>query len=256
MSSQPEFLSIKRQERLSVQAADQLAQMILDHTLPAGSRLPPERQMAESLGVSRTVVREAIRLLEARRLIEAKPGSGAIIRGFSSDPVSESISMLLGDIHAGVSFEDVQAVRSVLEIATVRLAAENATDDDLACISDALDRMVAAHTVETHLQADRDFHLAIAMATHNKVFVLLIEALIDIMMETWYAYWEPQQALGSSHPLAENPEQIESNRLHAQILEAIRAGDSPSVQRAMADMLEHWSHMYSSASPATTAPHH
>ena len=248
MSSQPEFLSIKRQERLSVRAADQLAQMILDHTLPAGSRLPPERRLAESLGVSRTVVREAIRLLEARRLIEARPGAGAVVRGFSSDAVSDSIGLLLGDRHAGVSFEDVQAVRSVLEIATVRLAAENATNDDLACISDALDRMVAAATVEAHLDADRDFHLAIAMATHNKVFVLLIEALIDIMMETWYAYWEPQEAHSSTQPLAENQEQIESNRLHAQIFAAIRAGDSGSVERAMADMLEHWAHMYSSAS--------
>ena len=247
MSTQPEFFSLQRQERLSVRAADQIAQMILDHTLPEGERLPSERRLSEMLGVSRTVVREAVRLLEARRLVDVRPGRGAIVRGFSSDPVSESISRLMEDVDAGVSFEDVQAVRSVLEVATVRLAAQHATVEDLDRIEDALTRMTCAGSVETHLAADRDFHLAIAMATHNRVFVLLVQALIDIMMTTWYAYWEPREAQLDEDCLAADEEQQESNLLHQQIFHAIRAGDLNAVQEATLAMLDHWSHMYSDA---------
>jgi DNA-binding FadR family transcriptional regulator len=255
MTSEIEFLSLHRQERLSVRAADQIAQMILDHTLSVGERLPSERRLSEMLGVSRTVVREAVRLLEARRLVEVRPGRGAIVRGFSADAVSESISRLMEDSHAGVSFEDVHAVRSVLEIATVRLAAQNATPEDLDRLEDALNRMICAGSVETHLAADRDFHLAIAMATHNRVFVLLVQALIDIMMETWYAYWKPREAQLEGDCLPADEEADESNILHRQIFQAIRAGDPNAVQDATLAMLDHWSQMYSAAFLDSLTPH-
>jgi len=248
MASYPEFTSLQRGERLSVRAADQIRQMILNHSLPAGERLPSERRLSEMLGVSRTVVREAVRLLEARRLIDMQPGRGAIVQGHSAEVVSESISMLMDDAGAGVSFEDVQAVRDVLEVATARLATENAGPEDLARIEDSLTRMVHADSVDEHLAADRDFHLSIAMATHNQVFVLLVQALIDNMMETWYSYWEPIVGQSEADYPGANEDQRESNLLHHRVFEAIRAGDLSAVQSATVAMLDHWSQMYGDAS--------
>ena len=244
MATQPEFTSLHRERRLSAQAADQIAQMIIDHQLEEGDRLPSERRLAESLGVSRTVVREAIRLLEARRLVEVRTGSGAVVRGPGPAPVTESITMLLESADAEASFEDVQAVRGVLEVATATLAAKKATEEDLDQIEEALARMIHAGTVKEQITADYDFHLNIARATHNKVFVLLLQALNDILVTTWRKYWESGVGLGPDDYLAADTEQSESNTYHAQIYQAIRSRDKTAVQAAMAKMLEHWSQMY------------
>jgi GntR family transcriptional repressor for pyruvate dehydrogenase complex len=242
--AQPEFTSLQRQDRLSAQAADQIVRMILDQQLPVGSRLPSERQLAEALGVSRTVIREAIRLLEARRLVSVQTGSGAVVTGLTAGPVVESLSMLLEAADAGASFDDLQAVRNVLEVATAGNAAELADEADLARMQDALHRMTHAGTVEEQLQGDYDFHLALARATHNQVFVLLLQALNDIMLKSWRAYWAKHASLGPSDFAAADAH--ESDRYHYEIFEAVRRRDADGARQAMTQMLTHWSRMYRS----------
>jgi len=242
MKPLPAFTSLQRQDRLSAQAADQIVRMILDQQLPTGAKLPSERQLAEALGVSRTVVREAIRLLEARRLVEVQAGCGAVVRGVGPAPVTESINMLFEQADAKVSFDDLQAVRGVLEVATAGLAAKHATPADLEFMAAALEQMIHAGQVDDQIQGDYDFHMAIARATQNQVFVLLLQALNDIVIKSWRAYWEKHPALGPSDFRA--ADEHESELYHLQILEAIRARDAGAARQAMAQMLTHWSRMY------------
>jgi GntR family transcriptional repressor for pyruvate dehydrogenase complex len=242
MKTGPEFTSLQRQDRLSAQAADQIAHMILDQQLPIGARLPSERQLAEALGVSRTVVREAIRLLEARKLLEVQAGSGAVVLGVGPAPVTESITMLILQADGKISFDDLQAVRGVLEVATAGLAAQHATPADLEQMESALGQMSHAGVIEDQIQGDYDFHLAVARATQNQIFVLLLQALNDILIKSWNAYWEKHTALGPSDFVAADAH--ESDMYHYQILDAIRKHDADAARRAMSQMLTHWSRMY------------
>jgi len=216
--------------------------MILDQQLPIGSRLPSERQLAEALGVSRTVVREAIRLLEARKLVEVQGGSGAIVRGAGPAPVTESINMLFERADIKVSFDDLQTVRAVLEVATAGLAASHATPADLEAMENALARMTRAGAIEEQIQGDYDFHLAVARATQNQIFVLLLQAMNDILLKSWRAYWEKHAMLGPSDFVAADAH--ESDLYHYQIFDAIRRRDPAAARDAMSQMLTHWSHMY------------
>lgn len=244
MNPQLEFTALEREERLSARAAEQIAHIILEQRLPAGAKLPSERQLAEALGVSRTVIREAIRLLEAKGLVEVRTGSGAVVRGISPEPVTESIAMLLDAADSGVSFQDVQAVRGVLEVATAGIAAEKATLEDLALLEEAFARMVHAGTVDEQIQGDYDFHLALAKATHNQIFVFLVQALNDILVPIWRNYWKAHAALGPADYIAADKEQATSDMYHGQVLEAIRRGNADEARQAMTQLLEHWAWMY------------
>jgi len=244
MKAGPEFTSLQRQDRLSAQAAEQIAHMILDQKLPLGARLPSERQLAEALGVSRTVVREAIRLLEARKLLAVQAGSGAVVLGVGPAPVTESLTMLISQADSKVSFDDLQAVRNVLEVATAGLAAEHAAPADLQQMESALDKMSHAGAVEEQIQGDYDFHLAVARATQNQVFVLLLQALNDIVVKTWRSYWEKHPPTSPADFNAADAH--ESDLYHYQILDAIRRHDVETAKQSMSQMLTHWSRMYSS----------
>jgi len=245
MSVSPEFTALHRMQRLSAQAADQIAHMILERQFDVGDKLPSERQLAEALGVSRTVVREAIRILEARKLVEVQTGSGAVVLGVGPGTVTESISMLLESPNARVSFDDIQAVRGVMEVATAGLAAVKATEEDNRRMRDALERMLKAATVDEQILADYDFHLEIAKATHNQLFVFLLQALNDILVKTWYDYWEVQAANGPADFLAADKEQTKSDTHHRIVFEAIQRGDHAGAREAMSRLLDHWSFMYS-----------
>lgn len=251
MRSGPGFTSLQRQDRLSAQAAEQIASMILDQQLPVGTRLPSERQLAEALGVSRTVVREAIRLLEARKLLGVQVGSGAIVLGVGPAPVTESITMLILQADSKVSFNDLQTVRAVLEVATAGLAAQHATPADLEQMESGLTLMSHAGVVEEQIQGDYDFHLAVAHATQNQVFVLLLQALNDILIKSWRSYWEKHTALGPSDFVAADAH--ESDLYHYQIFEAIRRRDPEAARQAMSQMLTHWSRMYGDDAAAGAA---
>ena len=244
MKNTPKFTPISRQGRLSALAADRIAHMIADEVLPIGSKLPSERRLAESLGVSRTVIREATRLLEARGLVDSATGRGATVRGFTSRPFSESISMLLESSTDDVTFEDVQAIRMALEITAAGMAAANATPEDKVAMTGAMNRMVNAGTVREQIQADYDFHVAIAVASQNRLFVLFLQALNDVVIRIWEEYWASHAALGPADYLATDSAQSESNTYHRQILDSILDGNGDEARRMMQLMLCHWDSMY------------
>ncbi len=133
------FEQVAREPRLSDKVADMMLSTILSNRLYVGDRLPSERELGEQFGVSRTVVREAVRALVAKGVIEVRSGSGLRVAAVDAAAVSESMSLYLRG--ASVDFEKVHEVRALLEVHIAGAAAERATEEDLARLRAVHERM-------------------------------------------------------------------------------------------------------------------
>ena len=159
---------------------------IAEGLYPVGTRLPSEREMADEFGVSRVVIREAMRSLESRGLVDVRQGSGTFVRNESARSVSQDVTLSLELEEA--SLAELYVVRQSLEITSVRLAAERGTDELFA----ELDQRVAAmkaiaaqgvRTLDDYMRRraeDEAFHLAIASASGNGLLYRLISAILPL----------------------------------------------------------------------------
>ena len=165
--------------RLYRQIADQLAQLIANGEFPPGSRLPAERELAVSLGVSRTSVREAIISLEMSVLVEVCVGTGI----FVTSP-AEGVSRASGDAGPG-PFELLEA-RKIVEGEIAAQAATAASTDDITALRESVVRLEASVDDFAAREAeDRDFHRLIAKATGNSSLELVVEGLWEQRAELW-----------------------------------------------------------------------
>ena len=156
--------------RLYRQIADQIAALIEGGEYKPGQRLPPERDLAKQLGVSRPSVREALIALEVEGYVEVRMGSGVYVtdRREGAQPAAES-----------GPFELIRA-RWMIESECAALAAKSATKAQVKAIEEALDEMESARDKGSMpLEADRTFHLRIAEATGNSALVLVVHTLWD-----------------------------------------------------------------------------
>jgi GntR family transcriptional regulator, uxu operon transcriptional repressor len=172
-------LQLVEPKRLYRQIADQLAQLIASGEFPAGARLPAERELAVSLGVSRTSVREAIISLEMSGLVEVRVGTGI----FVASP-AEGASRFGGD--AGPGPFELLAARKLVEGEIAALAAKNATSADAASLRASVERLEAKVGDFAAREAeDRDFHVLLANATGNGSLELVVEGLWNQRAELW-----------------------------------------------------------------------
>ena len=209
-------LQVVEPKRLYRQIADQLAQLIARGEFPPGSRLPAERDLAASLGVSRTSVREAIISLEMSGLVEVRVGTGIFV---TAPP--EERTRIGGD--AGPGPFELLAARKLVEGEIAALAARNATSDDAAALRQSVERLEAKVDDFAAREAeDRDFHLLIAKATGNGSLELVVEGLWNQRAELWGRL----QQHFHTEELAER-----TIHDHAAIATAI-AGHDPSAARA------------------------
>jgi GntR family transcriptional regulator, transcriptional repressor for pyruvate dehydrogenase complex len=227
MSSANVFARIEREPRLSDQVADAILEMILSQRLRSGDLLPPERELGKQFGVSRTVVREAIRALDAKGLLEVRTGSGARIAAVDLSTAKRAMQELAHAITP--DYASVTEIRGVLEVAGAGLAAQRATEADLERLRAAADQMSASlDDVEASVLADLEFHRAIAAATQNRLFLLLHdsigEALVDIRRKSLALSYAQRTSVSEAH---------------RRILDAIAARDSAAAQAAMGEHLEH-----------------
>jgi len=159
--------------RLYRQIADQIRGLIRSGEFPAGARLPPERDLAKQLGVSRPSVREALIALEVEGLVEVRIGSGIYVLAANGRP---SEAARENDAPAG-PFELLRA-RYVIESECAALAAKSAKKPQVAAIEQAIEEMERAHAAGRHpLAGDRLFHLRIAEATGNGALVHVVKTL-------------------------------------------------------------------------------
>lgn len=216
-------LTIRKRKTLSDQLYGQILEQIVDGTLKQDEKLPSENRICAAFGVSRPVVREALRKLRDDGLLEARRGVGSFVRkrppqGLIEFAAAGSVSGLMRAMEA----------RMVVEKATARLAAQRAGTQDIARIDAAL------QLLEGQLQrrdmagrADFDFHLAIAEASGNEVFVTMLQSIRD----------EMERAIAVAQGITRKGSQGRVDRVaqeHRQIYEAILAQDPEAAGLAMA----------------------
>jgi len=170
--------------RLSEQVANQLQQLIVDESLVPGDKLPGERELAQTLGVSRTVVREALRVLGVRGLVRVKPGCGSFVRELSLEDATAPMELFFRLQQAPDSLKNLMEVRRLIEVEVASLAAERATEEDLTRLASSIEEMEGLRGEEDRIPgADLAFHLLIADATHNPLFPLLLSPITDLLSE-------------------------------------------------------------------------
>ena len=204
--------------RLYRQIADQITALIDGGEYAAGARLPPERDLARQLGVSRPSVREALIALEVEGYVEVRVGSGVYVRGPNA-PHSEPLGADSGP------FELIRA-RRLVEGECAALAARNATRTQLRAIEEALEAM--AHERDRGrmpLASDRRFHTRIAEASGNSALVLVVRTLWDQRTGPLFLRLEHH---------FDTPELWNvAIREHREVLAAIARHDAPGARRAM-----------------------
>jgi GntR family transcriptional regulator, transcriptional repressor for pyruvate dehydrogenase complex len=162
--------------RLYRQIADQIRMLIRNGEFVAGARLPPERDLARELGVSRPSVREALIALEVEGLVEVRIGSGIYVRAVPNGHARDATDAFAGP------FELLRA-RRVIESECAALAAKEGTRTQLRAVDMALDEMEQELAAGREpLPADRQFHLRIAEATGNGALVHIVRLLWDERM--------------------------------------------------------------------------
>jgi GntR family transcriptional repressor for pyruvate dehydrogenase complex len=190
-------------------------------TLRAGDPLPPERELAERYRVGRSSVREALRMLESRGLIESR-GSGTFVVAAWRNPFEEPLSLVVAgeDVDRAQLFE----VRRMLEAEAAALAAKRRTVDQLDQMHEATDDMeIELASAERFVAADIRYHLVVAEATGNRLLLRLMQAIRDNLTEMF----------GTVFKFPGGPER--SIAQHRLIIEAIEAADAEQARRLMTE---------------------
>ena len=200
-----------------------LLERITGGHLRAGERLPPERDLAASVGVSRASLRAGLRSLQAMGVVQARQGSGTYI--VAGPPrLGEGPLRFLAALH-GFTPDDMFGARAVLEVGASGLAAANARPEQLAAMADEVASMFAAlDDPQEYLLHDVQFHRVVAAASHNPVLATLIDTIAQLV-------WEIRK-----ENVARATDLKESAEMHRRIYRAIRARD---VERSRHEMAEH-----------------
>ncbi len=167
-------------QRLYEQVLDRLRQYVTEGGLRAGDRLPPERDLAQRLGVSRASVKQAIVVLEVQGLVEARHGGGTYLVRDSLDvePVEEMVERRR-------RLPDVLEAREALETKLAELAAERRTEDDVAAMRAALDVMTEEIAAGRHgIEGDRLFHAAVTAAAHSSLLAEFMRSIGEQIAES------------------------------------------------------------------------
>ena len=212
---------------LAAQVADRLLEYVEAQHLKPGDLLPSETSLVASFGVSRPVIREALKSLAGKGIIEIVNGKGALIRPIDSDPLRlffrRAMQMEYGTLR------ELMEVRKGLEVQSAILAAQHRDPQDLEGIRQILKAMRENMSdLEVFTRLDVEFHLRITTASHNTMMISLVESIRDALRNTITA---GLQSRGQSL-------QLENIQLaHEQLFETLVAGD---VQAAMVAMSRHF----------------
>jgi DNA-binding FadR family transcriptional regulator len=209
--------------RLYLAVVEQLEQAIQSGVHPVGGRLPSERELAERLGVSRPVVREAIIVLESRGLVQTRHGAGVFVQSDTPNAAAATVDSDSGP------FEVIEA-RRLLEGEIAALAAELVTDRQIAEMQRLIDRMADMRLDNaTREKADRAFHIALARVTGNDVLVGIVEKLWDMRYQSALCeyFFRRAREIGIEPPVDE----------HQTVLEALKGGDTEAARSAMREHL-------------------
>jgi len=223
------------------EAARQLQAGIEAGTWPPGTRLPSERELAQMLGIGRSSVREAMRMLEAIDLVDIRPGEGTFVRRERHPLADAGVRALLREEHVAEAYE----VRELLETQVVALAVERATLDDLGAMESALDRMAATiKTGGTGLEEDRDFHTALTRVVDNQLLLqihgMLWERLRPAIEQSFQVPGRAERALAEHRAIFEAIKGRDASAAREQTLKHLHSRfTDPAVPAALKSKRNH-----------------
>lgn len=178
------FTAVPRAATLSDTVAGSIAEAVISGRLKPGEEMHSERDLAEQFGVSRTVIREAIRSLAAQGLVESRSGRRIQVASAGPAGVNRSMSLFLRS-NTAIDYPKIHEVRSALEIRMAEAAADRASNEDLGGLRTLHEQMAAARDdAERAAQLDVEFHRAIAASTGNELFAVVLDSIGEVLLET------------------------------------------------------------------------
>jgi GntR family transcriptional repressor for pyruvate dehydrogenase complex len=213
------FAQVTRDPPLSDKVAKLIAEAIVTGRFQPGQRLDSERQLAETFGVSRTVIREAVRSLAAQGLVAQRSGRGVEVAAIDGDAVSRSMSIYLRG-NPEIDYARIHEVRVALEVEIAGLAAQRATPEDIAQMQDINTRLGSLSSPEQSAPLDVEFHRMIAAATHNELFVVMLDSIVDVLLEVRLAAFAEPGMLEYAYGA------------HEAILDRLKHGDAEGARQA------------------------
>ena len=215
-----------RTSRLYEQIVQQIEESIVKGDLKPGDQLPAERDLAQRFGVSRTAVREAVKALREKGLVEAYSGRGTFVTDGTRNAVRQSLDLMsrMGQQEGSTHLAEV---RAILEPEIAALAAQRIQESELTTMREAVAVMdKAGQDPDAYIEADLDFHLALAEAAANPLILSLIDSIVGLLREQRLRIFK----------VSGGPERGQVH--HKQILEAIEARDADKARDAMRAHLE------------------
>jgi len=211
-------------KKVSMQIAEQIRTSILAGEFSPGDKLPPERELAELFGVSRPSVREALNMLASAGFVESYQGGGTVVKSLvetiAGNPLTELVKV------ERERALDVIEVRKGLESWTAFYAAQRALPDDLRKLEKIIEGMRQnLESGKPSEDLDANFHILIARATHNIVWLHLMQTIFDAMKEFQKTVWRAVYLTSEDHLIL--------FQHHSAIYEGIRTKDSEMARDAM-----------------------
>ena len=210
-----------RTSRLYEQIVQQIEESIVKGNLKPGDQLPAERELAQRFGVSRTAVREAVKALREKGLVEAYSGRGTFITDGTTQAVRQSLDLMV-KIGQPEGSTHLAEVRAILEPEIAALAAVRIQEPELVTMREAVATMDnAGQDPEAYIEADLDFHLALAEGAANPLILSLLDSIVGLLREQRLRIFR----------VPGGPERGQIH--HKRILEAVERHDAEKAREAM-----------------------
>ncbi len=217
---------ILQKDAISEKIVERLLNLIREKQLRPGDRLPPERELAPMMGVSRPSLREALRALSVMKVVENRQGSGTYITSLRPELFVNHLDFIFSVNDA--TFVDLFEARKIVEVGLVGLAAKSIDEEQLACLEECLQRSAASvEQPETFLQTDLELHSIIIEAARNRTLALFMNSINQIN-------------IASRRRTNELPEvRRQTLKDHKAIVTALQAHDPEAAAQAMRNHLIH-----------------
>jgi GntR family transcriptional repressor for pyruvate dehydrogenase complex len=222
MKPSARYAPIGRRPRLSDEIADRLLEDVLERGARPGDRLPTERQLGEQFEVSRTVIREAVRTLVGRGVIDANRGSGLTVAEVPASTVQASMQLFLRNGQREIPYERVHEVRVAIEVEVAGHAAQRATNVGVARLRDHHEEMATLlERGENASLVDVAFHRELARLTDNELFLVVLDSIGDVLVDVREVTWKRRELFERAFVA------------HERILEAVAARAPAAASAAM-----------------------
>jgi GntR family transcriptional repressor for pyruvate dehydrogenase complex len=216
-------------KKISTQIAEQIRESILNGDFSPGEKLPPERELTEMFGVSRPSVREALNILASSGLVMSYQGGGTVVQSLIDADQDNALSELIRTQRERAL--EVIEVRRCMEACTAYYAAKRATPEDVGRMEEIIGTM--EDNLKKHKpleELDAHLHLQIARATHNIIWLHLMQGLFDAMKDFQRGVWRNVYLLGDDTKLLFDH--------HIRIVKAIGDKDGDTARNAMTEHLD------------------